>query len=279
MKILAFSDLHGNRNLIDIFVDSIIAKKLDPDIFVCAGDVGDSIGVELFKKILQFDKPIFYVLGNHELFDCIPKEAKKAEKLHNVFRLKDEALSFDDFVFIGQDAWTDFADDKKIDILRYEDLSHKFSQTSEESILVTHHAPSGIFDRGVSYPHHSWEDDEGYLHGGSFSIRRVVEEFNPSIHIFAHCHSDGGKWASSKETLFVNACHLERKTKDGRIGVNGSFMIIDTHSRICVPHHFGQIAPKRCACGAIHYLNYSRCFNCYEKGKPIIDFSKIKRHR
>jgi hypothetical protein len=40
MEILAFSDLHGNRELIDVFVNSVIAKRLNPDIFVCAG-LGD----------------------------------------------------------------------------------------------------------------------------------------------------------------------------------------------------------------------------------------------
>lgn len=52
------------------------------------------------------------------------------------------------FVFIGQDAWEHFIDDKRLDERRYEDLSQKFSQISgRKSILVTHHAPSEIFDR------------------------------------------------------------------------------------------------------------------------------------
>jgi Icc-related predicted phosphoesterase len=282
MEILAFSDLHGNRELIDLFVNSVIAKRLNPDIFVCAGDIGDSIIVELLKKMLQFRKPIFYVLGNHELLlDNDPKEEKKAERLANVFHLKDKPQFFEDFALVGQDAWTDFADDRKIDKLRYEDLLHKFRRIStdesrKDAILVTHHAPSGVFDKGISYPDHSWEDKDG-MHGGSYSIRKIVEEFKPAIHIFAHCHSDGGKWRLFGDTMFANVCHLERETRDGRIGINGSFMIIDTDKRICIPHHLSNLTKKVCTCGAVHYLNYNRCFNCYENGRGIIDFSEIKK--
>ena len=92
MNVVAFSGLHGNRDLIDIFIASITHKKLHPDIFICVGDIGDSIIVELFKKIQRFNKPILFVLGNHTLHDDYPKEVKKAEKLTNVFHLKNDVL-------------------------------------------------------------------------------------------------------------------------------------------------------------------------------------------
>lgn len=144
--------------------------------------------------------------------------------------------------------------------------------------MVTHHAPLGIFDRGINYPDHSWKDKEGQLHAGSFSIRRIVEEFHPSIHIFAHSHSDGGKWKLIDSTLFVNVCHLERKTKEGKVGVNGSFMIIDTDTRNCIPHHLSRTSQQICSYGAIHVLNYRSCFNCFGGGKEIIGFPEIEKY-
>jgi len=278
MKILAFSGLHGNKRLVDIFIKSIVAKKLHPDLFVCAGDIGDSIIVDFFTKLSRFECPILFVLGNHTLLDNRPKEVKKAERIPYVFRLSNRPFSLNNFIFIGQDAWTHFTDNKRIDKRRYDDLMNKLSKVSGNGIiLVTHHAPLGIFDRGVSYPEHSWIDDTGYYHGGSFSIRRIVEKFHPSIHIFAHCHSDGGKWKLLNNTLFVNVCHLERATRDGEIGINGSFMVIDTDASNCIPHHLSKVSPEKCTCGAIHFLNYRKCFNCYNKGKEIIDFSEIKK--
>jgi len=276
MRILTFSGLHGNRALIDIFINSLIAKGLDVDIFVCAGDIGDSIIVELFEKMLQFGKPVLYVLGNHMLLDHKPGEAKKAQRFPNVLHLEKGSVAFDGLTFIGQDAWDHFTDEKKLDKRRYKDLLKKFSKASNgKTVLVTHHAPSGIYDRGRSYPWRSWKDDNGNFHGGSFSIRRIAEEFNPTIHIFAHCHSDGGKWKLVKSTLFVNVCHLERKTRAQEIGVNGSFMIVDTDRMICVPYHLSGTSRQTCTCGAIHYLNYRKCINCYEKGNPVINFSEI----
>ena len=93
MKILAFSGLHRNRELIDVFIKSITKKKLHPDIFVCAGDIGDSIIFELFAKLSQFKRPMFFVLGNHTLIYSNPKEIKKAEKIPYVFRLSERNLS------------------------------------------------------------------------------------------------------------------------------------------------------------------------------------------
>ena len=277
MKILAFSGFHGNRTLIDIFVDSIIGKRLNPDIFVCAGDIGDSIIVELFTKLSRFKRPVLFVLGNHTILDSNPKEIIKAEKIPNVFHLSDHTFSLDNFVFVGQDAWTHFTSHKRIEKRRYRDLTDKFAQLSKkEVVLVTHHGPLGIFDKAISYPKQSWKDNEGYLHGGSFSIRQIVEKFQPSIHIFAHLHSDGGKWELFDDTLFVNVCHLGRETREGKMGVNGSYMVIGTDMRNCIPHHLSKNSPQTCACGAVHFLNYRKCFNCYRQGKEIIDFPEIK---
>ena len=277
MKILAFSGLHGNKDLVDIFLDSIIAKKIQPDMFICVGDIGDSIIVEIFSKIMRFDKPILFVFGNHTLHDNDPNEIEKADKLPNVIHLKGKVISINEHDFIGQDAWTNFTDNKKIDRLRFKDLSKKLNKvTLEKTILVTHHAPLGILDRGRSYPLRSLENNEGYLHGGSFAVRKIVERYKPTIHLFAHAHSDGGKWEFYNETLFVNVCHLERETRGGEIGINGSFMVIDTEKNLCIPHHLNTLIQKRCSCGAIHYLNYRKCFNCYKRGETVIAFQKLK---
>ena len=277
MKILAFSGLHGNSDLIKTLADSIIAKNLRPDVFVCVGDIGDSIIAKFFAEMLKFGKPIIFVLGNHTILDNDRNEVDKAKMIKNVFHLG--VFSFDNYAFIGQDAWTHFTHNKKTERLRFADLSKKFRRVTQEKIvLATHHAPMGILDRGISYPEVSWEDEEGFLHSGSFSIRKIVEQFKPSIHLFAHCHSDGGKWQMHNETLFVNVCHLERVTKEGEIGVNGSFMVVDTDKNTCIPHHLSKLSHRRCSCGAMHYLNYRKCFNCYNKGETVIGFEELENH-
>ena len=147
-----------------------------------------------------------------------------------------------------------------------------------KSILLTHHAPLGILDRRVSYPFRSWQDKDGHLHSGSFAIRQIVEKYKPSIHLLAHAHSDGGKWELYNKNLFANVCHLERITRSGKLGVNGSFMVIDTDQKLCIPHHLNKLEQEICSCGAIHYLNYRKCINCYGRRAPIIDFRSLEKY-
>jgi len=190
--------------------------------------------------------------------------------------LNETIFSDDDYAFIGQDAWTHFTDNRKIEYHRFKDLSKKLKRVKNGKIvLVTHHALIGILDRGISYPKRSWEDKNGYLHGGNSAIRKIIEQHKPSIHIFAHIHSDGGKWELYNETLFVNVCHLERTTKKGKIGVNGSFIFIDSRTKTCIPHHLSNLQSKICDCGAVHYLNYRRCFNCYRRGRTVINYQEL----
>jgi len=120
MEILAFSGLHGNRDLIDVFIKSITVKNLHPDVLVCAGDVGDSIIFELFTKLSQFKIPILFVSGDYTLHDNNPDEVEKAEKNPYVFRISDQNFSLKDSIFIGQDAWSNFTDNKRIGSIKNE---------------------------------------------------------------------------------------------------------------------------------------------------------------
>ena len=277
MKILAFSGMHQDIELLDIFLNSIERKDLTPDVIISAGDIGDEIHYEVFNRISKRGTPVVFVGGNWEFN---PKVLKKTAEIPNVHHISEENLVVEDYIFIGQDAWTNFTDRIDIDEKRYEDLRSKAdSLNPKKVILVTHHAPLGVLDRGFEYPERSLKDAWENMRGGSLGIRRFVEENEPLIHIFAHLHSDGGKWVFNEKTLFTNVCHLSRITRDGISGRNGSFMMINTEEMSCIPHHLNTVVPQICECGSIHFLNYRKCVNCYGDGHGLlaqVDLEKLK---
>jgi Icc-related predicted phosphoesterase len=81
MKILAFTDFHGDKKIISKILKKI--KKEDPDILVCPGDF-TFFGEKLNKIMSNFliGKPFVFIPGNHE----------DNEKSLYVFAKKPEAL-------------------------------------------------------------------------------------------------------------------------------------------------------------------------------------------
>ncbi len=67
MKVLAFTDLHGNKQA----VQTIIKKAKEADIMVCAGDLSDwgQHGREMLKELEKAGKPMLLIPGNHELIE------------------------------------------------------------------------------------------------------------------------------------------------------------------------------------------------------------------
>ena len=81
MKILAFTDFHGDEKIIAKILKNI--KKENPDVLVCTGDF-TVFGKNLNKIMSKFlvGKPLVFIPGNHE----------DNEKSLYVFAKKPEAL-------------------------------------------------------------------------------------------------------------------------------------------------------------------------------------------
>lgn len=174
MKIQVISDLHQEFGTTDLFFDN-------SDIVVLAGDVNlGTKGIDWIKIHIP-NKPIIYVLGNHEYYKgSYPKtlnKIKEAAKDSNVFVLEDSFVDIEGIRFHGSTLWTDFSifgdpryygflcqngmNDYKmirrdpsyskmrsIDIFKIHQFSRAWlTESLEESkemrnIVVTHHAPS-----------------------------------------------------------------------------------------------------------------------------------------
>src|SRR3989344_1980278 len=72
MKILAASDIHGDKTIIS----RLVKKSLESDIIILTGDISnyDMSTEKVIKELKKSKKPILAVHGNHELETEIKKE-------------------------------------------------------------------------------------------------------------------------------------------------------------------------------------------------------------
>lgn len=174
MKIQIISDLHQEFGITELSFDNA-------DVVVIAGDVNLGIkGLHWIQSRIK-DKPVIYVLGNHEYYkSSYPKVLNKLKRLAentNVYVLEDSFIDIDDIRFHGCTLWTDFSifgdpmeygiicqsvmNDYKmikrdpsyskmrtIDTYKIHQVSRKWLDESlqdskkSKNIVITHHAPS-----------------------------------------------------------------------------------------------------------------------------------------
>lgn len=174
MKIQVISDLHQEFGYSELSFDNA-------DVVVFAGDVNLGIkGLHWIQSRIK-DKPVIYVLGNHEYYkSAYPKVLNKLKSLAintNIHVLEDSFVDIDDVRFHGCTLWTDFSifgdameygiicqsamNDYKmikrdpsyskmrtIDTYRIHQVSRKWlngsllSSEKAKNIVITHHAPS-----------------------------------------------------------------------------------------------------------------------------------------
>ncbi|WP_254527478.1 MULTISPECIES: metallophosphoesterase [unclassified Sphingobacterium] len=174
MKIQIISDLHQEFGITELSFDNT-------DVVVIAGDINLGIkGLHWIQSRIK-DKPVIYVLGNHEYYkSSYPKILNKLRTLAkntNIHVLEDSFFDIDDIRFHGCTLWTDFSifgnpmeygiicqavmNDYKmikrdpsyskirtIDTYKIHQVSRKWLDESlqdskkSKNIVITHHAPS-----------------------------------------------------------------------------------------------------------------------------------------
>ncbi|WP_121488407.1 metallophosphoesterase [Chryseobacterium sp. 7] len=214
MKIQVISDLHREFGSTELCFDR-------SDIVVLAGDVNlGTKGIEWIKKAIP-NKPVIYVLGNHEYYKgSYPKtldKIKEAALNSNVHVLENSFVDIDDIRFHGSTLWTDFSifgnpvqygmlcqpkmNDykmirrdpsyskmKTIDTFKIHQLSKQWLIESLEdskglkNIVVTHHAPSI-----QSVPEHYKEDPLTAAYASD--LEDLISEYQPLYWIHGHIHT------------------------------------------------------------------------------------------
>ncbi|AJF62302.1 MAG: Metallophosphoesterase [archaeon GW2011_AR20] len=183
MKILAFSDVHGDLNYLkEVYRKS---KKENPDIIICAGDMLNfwEYNNKIKNSLDNFDKKILLIHGNHEDEKLINKLCSK-----NIINIHKKIFEFNGLNFVGYGGGGFEQEDK-----RFERFINKIKDKLKKWILVTHAPPFNthldlVFDR----------------HVGSKSIRESIEKFNPELNICGHLHENFNIRDKIKSTRIIN---------------------------------------------------------------------------
>jgi predicted phosphohydrolase len=105
MRLHILSDIH-------LEFEPFAPPRTDADAVILAGDIGTGReGLEW--ALLHFpDRPVVYVLGNHEFYgekvQSLIKNLKELSKGTNVHVLQNDAFTVGDVTFLGATLWTDF---------------------------------------------------------------------------------------------------------------------------------------------------------------------------
>lgn len=214
MRIQIISDLHQEFGSTELCFDN-------SDVVILAGDVNlGTKGVEWIKSKIP-DKPVIYVLGNHEYYKgAYPKtlyKIKEAAQGSNVFVLENSFVDIGGIRFHGATLWTDFSifgnameygmlcqpkmNDYKmikrdpsysklrtVDTFKIHQFSKLWLQESLENskglknIVVSHHAPSI-----QSVPENYKEDPLTSAYASN--LEELIIEHHPLYWIHGHIHT------------------------------------------------------------------------------------------
>ncbi len=192
MKILAASDVHGDKSTIEKLVAK--AKKEDVDLIILCGDLtffeNDLTGIiGPFKKL---NKKIIIIPGNHESFATAEFLAKQYAP--GVYNLHGRSILFYNEIGIfgagGADVGLFQIGDSEIEKIL--EKAHEPIKNAKHKILITHTPPYGTTIDAL------WE------HVGSKGVRKVIENVQPEIALCGHIHETFGKSDKIGNTTIVN---------------------------------------------------------------------------
>ncbi len=188
MKILAFTDIHGDISLID----EIEAKSKHADVLVCCGDLSIfSTDLEkIMKRLDMLGKPLLLIHGNHET----EEEMKViSRKLNNTYYAHKKFINIDNHLFVGYGgggfsrSFTGFDGFEKQMEKRLKKRLHK------KTVFFTH-AP----------PFTTMLDRINQEHSGNESITSFIRRFSVDYHFSGHFHENAGCKDRIGNTILMN---------------------------------------------------------------------------
>ncbi|WP_443943940.1 metallophosphoesterase [Pedobacter sp. AW1-32] len=214
MRIQIISDLHQEFGITNLNFENA-------DLIILAGDVNlGTTGIKWIKDYIA-DKPVIYVLGNHEYYKgTYPKTLHKiisASRNSNVIVLENSRFNFGGVRFHGATMWTDFSlfgnpiqygmicqdkmnDYRKIrrdpsysklrtiDTYKIHQISKLWLQeslaesTGYHNIVITHHAPS---IKSVPDVYKTDPVTSAY----ASNLEEIIYKYKPQYWIHGHIHT------------------------------------------------------------------------------------------
>lgn len=198
MKILQVSDLHGNhKNIMEYLKDNRV------DLVIISGDITQFGPAELAEEILNdissFDVPVVAIPGNCDPEDVHGKiENSRAINIHGrTVVIKDIGICG-----FGGSNPTPFNTPLEFEEVQIYDQAGKVIESisgEKITLFVTHAPPYGT--KADTLPSGD--------HAGSTSIRKIIEEYQPTLNLCGHIHESRGIDRIGKTTI-VNPGELKQ---------------------------------------------------------------------
>jgi len=188
MKILAFSDLHGDSKGMINIINKLEKEK--PDLLICTGDITDfGRGLDkIVNKLNSFNIPFLIIPGNHEFEAEIRLLAKKYK---NVVYLHKKFHNHKDYLFFGFGGYG-----FSMRIPEFENFVNKNKEKfKNKKIIFLAHAP--IYNTKLDFL-------KGIGYKGCIDFRRFIEEFKPVLVLCGHFHENEKKIDFINKTKIIN---------------------------------------------------------------------------
>jgi len=177
MKILAISDIHGDRTFMKKMAEKGKSERVD--LVVIAGDIleEDMPKPGLIQPFKDAGLEVALLPGNHEGLAEINFMVQK----YNAKNLHGYSISKGDIGIFGC-GYGDIGSHQLNDEQFFNTLktAHESVKNAKKKIMVTHVQPN---DSIISMKMPGW---------GSSGVRKAIEEFKPDIHICGHIHETHG---------------------------------------------------------------------------------------
>lgn len=188
MKVLATSDIHGDKKLVERLAEK--AKREKADLVVICGDLTEfERDLEgLIGPFKRKEKEVLLIPGNHESL----KTVKRLAELYKpgVKNLHGSSFKKKGVGFFGSGLVAPLEKIKPAESLRY---GFKKVQDKEKKVMVVHSPP---FKTKV-------DKIRGH-HFGSSLVRRAIGVFQPDFCLCGHIHENFGKEDRIGETRVIN---------------------------------------------------------------------------
>jgi Icc-related predicted phosphoesterase len=171
------------------------------DLVIIAGDITDfgpsELGEDILNEVSSYDVPVLAIPGN-----CDPESIHGKIECSNAINIHARSIVIKNVGICGFGGSnpTPFNTPLEFEEVEIYDEARKAMESIKDqkiTLMVTHAPPHGtntdLVDSGV--------------HVGSESLRKVIEEFQPSLNVCGHVHEAQGTDKIGK-TLVVNAGQL-----------------------------------------------------------------------
>ena len=194
MRIVAVADTHTFEHDLGVLPDG--------DVFIHAGDLLRSGTIDELQTVVAWIQgqphPVKIVIaGNHDW--CFVEDAAKAKHVlgSEIVYLQDNETIINGLKFWGS-PWQPAYNSWAFNLTRGRALAAKWALIPDDvDILITHGPPQGIGDR-----------DPIPARAGCKDLLYAMRRVQPILHLFGHCHQDGGFWRI-EETCLANVTTWE----------------------------------------------------------------------